>query len=99
MITTALILGLIVLVKGIILLLNGVGTLPFIGTLPYVSETSAEVMVDLVRSFHALLDTIPYFYATWYAFLSIVSFEIIALVAKFFLGSRVPIKDQTMTLR
>jgi len=62
-----------------------------IATLPYVGPAISSTLVTVVGVWNAFLDTFPYAQIVWHVFLFIIlPFEILMIVAKFFLGSRVP---------
>jgi len=61
--------------------------LPSVETLPFGIDTILQFAVDL---FKGAINTIPYLEVVWICFLYAISFEILLLILKFFLGHRSP---------
>lgn len=64
-----------------------IANIPFIGTFIYYY---LGVAISYVNTMNTI---IPYFAIVWQSFLWILSFEIMLLFLKLFLGSRTPIRD------
>lgn len=70
------------------LLVGGIFT--FLGALlPFQSEITTAFGY-VIGPAKALMTEIPYLATLWYAFLSIIVFEVLMMVVKFLLGSRTP---------
>jgi len=62
-----------------------------LATIPVIGETIRELLITVVQMWNAFIITFPYAEIAWLNFLVIIlPFEILMLVAKFFLGSRTP---------
>jgi len=64
-----------------------IANIPFIGTYIYYY---VGVAISYVNTMNTI---IPYFAIVWQMFLWIISFEIMLLLLKLFLGSRTPLRD------
>jgi len=64
-----------------------------IADVPIIGGTLRSLLVYIVQMWNAFLNTFPYAETAWYIFLVVIlPFEILMLIAKFFLGSRSPAK-------
>jgi len=60
-----------------------------IATIPVVGQVASDTLVFIMLKWNAVMVTVPYFHTAWLVFLIvIIPFEILLLVGKFFLGSR-----------
>jgi len=77
-----------VLLLGFIFQFLGVLT---IATIPYIGPSVIAVLYTMIGIWNAFMGTFPYALTGWHIFLIvIVPFEILLLIAKFFLGHHVP---------
>jgi len=83
-----LLLNLVILVFGFLFSILPVVTL---ADIPYAGQFISDLLIIMIHVWNAFLETFPYAQDAWYLFLLVVlPFEILMLVAKFFLGSRAP---------
>lgn len=62
-----------------------------ISSIPVVGVDMAAMVLVAASYFNAFMDTFPYAQPVWWSFITIiVPLEILLLVAKFFLGNRLP---------
>jgi len=63
-----------------------------IASLPYIGTMVSSVLSTAITTWNALLGTIPYLNYSWHVFLVVIlPFELLLLLGKFFLGSRMPV--------
>jgi len=71
-----------------VLFLNIIASwLPVVETLPFGLDT---ILTTAVSYFHGITETLPYLQTTWNCFMFVISFEILFLTLKLFMGSRTP---------
>jgi len=62
-----------------------------ISSIPVIGSFLSNLLITMVGIFNGFMETFPYAVIVWHMFLWVIlPFEILLIVVKFFLGSRVP---------
>lgn len=62
-----------------------------IATIPVIGETVSSLLLQIVQVYHAFIETFPYAIVGFNVLIYVIlPFELLMLVAKFFLGHRAP---------
>jgi hypothetical protein len=87
-----LLLNLIILIIGMIFIFLPVVTL---ADIPLFGGWISEYLLTIVQMWNSFCETFPYAITAWRVFLYlIIPFEILLIIARFFLGSRTPINHK-----
>jgi len=88
---TILFLNFIILIVGIIFYFLPVVT---IADIPWIGQYISDTLISVVHIWNGFLETFPYAVTPWHIFIWIIlPFEILLIIARFFLGSRTPINN------
>lgn len=61
-----------------------------LSSIPVIGDTITEILTTIVTTWNSFEATFPYATTAWHIFLMLITFEISMLIAKFFLGNRIP---------
>jgi len=87
MLTTYLITFILVILKGIFSILPSVS----IASIPIIGTSVSSTLTIIMGYLYGFLNVFPYAYDIWHVFLVvIIPFELILIIMKFFVGSRMP---------
>ena len=65
-----------------------------IASLPIIGSAVSSTLILMIKYWNSFIETFPYAKLPWQIFLYVIlPFEILMIIAKFFLGSRVPTND------
>lgn len=69
------------------------GSLPTatLATIPYIGDDIQSILITMIQTWNAVLETIPYLQIVWNLALWAIAFELMLIGIKFIFGSRTPI--------